>query len=393
MVENLITLKIKYFAEEEKLTDICTLINQYNSLLRFTYNRVCENSRICTKEITEKQKMLNNITLDSHFKNSAFYDARAIYKANGNKVIFGGKSNFIKRSKKLISKEEFKEKCLRPLFSVAEADKKANRKFQILNNNQILFKPDRNLHIILNLVGVGKNYQNILKKLIILQNNCQIAITYKLSKDYIYLTFDNSKLKQNEYKIKQNRVLAIDMNPNYLGYSVVDWENETDYKIISCGVFDIKSLNDKEANLKGVVSNSSERLYFKNKRNHEIIQIAYDLSKICKHFKCEICSIEDLNIQPTDTQKGKSLNKLVNNQWNRNKFENVLSKIINCSSTRLVKIHPEYSSILGNLIYRKEQLPDMVLSSIEIGRRGYEFYNQYLINRKEQKKEYNLSNF
>ena len=64
----------------------------------------------------------------------------------------------------------------------------------------------------------------------------------------------------------------------------------------------------------------------------------------------------------------------------------MLSKIINCSSTRLVKIHPEYSSILGNLIYRKEQLPDMVLSSIEIGRRGYEFYNQYLINRKEQKK-------
>lgn len=235
-------------------------------------------------------------------------------------------------------------------------------------------------------MGVGKNYQNILKKLIILQNNCQIAITYKLGKDYIYLTFDNSKLKQNEYKIKQNRVLAIDMNPNYLGYSVVDWENETDYKIISCGVFDIKSLNDKEANLKGVVSNSSERLYFKNKRNHEIIQIAYDLSKICKHFKCEICSIEDLNIRPNDTQKGKSLNKLVNNQWNRNKFENVLSKIINCSSTRLVKIHPEYSSILGNLIYRKEQLPDMVLSSIEIGRRGYEFYNQYLINRKEQKK-------
>lgn len=99
MVENLITLKIKYFAEEEKLTDICALINQYNSLLRFTYNRVCENSRISTKEITEKQKMLNNITLDSHFKNSAFYDARAIYKANGNKVIFGGKSNFIKRSK------------------------------------------------------------------------------------------------------------------------------------------------------------------------------------------------------------------------------------------------------------------------------------------------------
>ena len=45
-----------------------------------------------------------------------------------------------------------------------------------------------------------------------------------------------------------------------------------------------------------------------------------------------------------------------------------------------------FSSFEGNLIYRKTGLPDMCLSSIEIGRRGYEFYHQYILKDKEKEK-------
>ena len=47
---------------------------------------------------------------------------------------------------------------------------------------------------------------------------------------------------------------------------------------------------------------------------------------------------------------------------------------------------PEYSSFIGNFLYRSLNLPDMILASIEIGRRGYEFYNQYISKVKEIKK-------
>ena len=47
-----------------------------------------------------------------------------------------------------------------------------------------------------------------------------------------------------------------------------------------------------------------------------------------------------------------------------------------------------YSSFLGNLIYREEKLPDSCLASIEIGRRGYEFYHQYIL--KDQEKTKNI---
>ena len=45
-----------------------------------------------------------------------------------------------------------------------------------------------------------------------------------------------------------------------------------------------------------------------------------------------------------------------------------------------------YSSFIGNLIYREEKLPDPCLASIEIGRRGYEFYHQYVVKDKEKTK-------
>ena len=51
-----------------------------------------------------------------------------------------------------------------------------------------------------------------------------------------------------------------------------------------------------------------------------------------------------------------------------------------------MKVKPEYSSFIGNFLYRSLNLPDMVLASIEIGRRGYEFYNQYISKTKEIKK-------
>ena len=51
-----------------------------------------------------------------------------------------------------------------------------------------------------------------------------------------------------------------------------------------------------------------------------------------------------------------------------------------------MKVKPEYSSFIGNFLFRYFNLPDPILASIEISRRGYEFYNQYITKVKEIKK-------
>ena len=64
---NIITLKLKYSTDENSKTRILEYIKNYNNVFRFTYNRLHENNKLKTKEITELQKSTNNIFVDSQF--------------------------------------------------------------------------------------------------------------------------------------------------------------------------------------------------------------------------------------------------------------------------------------------------------------------------------------
>lgn len=375
------TIKVKYTCED----DLMSVIKQYNSVLHFTCNRLLEQS-LSTKEITAIQKSMNNVDLiGSHLKNSAIYDSKSITNKSNDKLIFGGKNLFLQRCQQKISHEEFIKLRLRPLTSVGEACKGGNRLIKILDNQTMLFKLDRNHHFILNLQSVGKKRSKELNQLIKLQNSNQVSITYKLDLDYIYISFDYNVIKTYNYKVKENRVLAIDMNPNYIGWSVVDWVNESSYHIVKAGTISIKPLNDYR-NSKSVSSDSNFHKYITNKRNHEVIHIAKDLFNLAKHFNCEIFAIEKLNMKSSDKGIGKRFNKLCNNSWNRNLLTQQLQKLIDASSTTYIEVLPQYSSMIGNLLYRQEHLPDECLSSIEIGRRGINFSNQYIFNRRPKEK-------
>ena len=96
--------------------------------------------------------------------------------------------------------------------------------------------------------------------------------------------------------------------------------------------------------------------------------------------------MEDLNIKSSNKEKGRNFNKLCNNQWCRNKLENIITKMCDLYHIKLQKVAAAYSSFEGNLIYRQERLPDMCLSAIEISRRGYEFYHQWIAKDKEKDK-------
>lgn len=63
------------------------------------------------------------------------------------------------------------------------------------------------------------------------------------------------------------------MNPNYIGWSIVDWKSESEFYVIKSGVYSIKKLNDKDFDLKhkGYSSESKQRKYISDKRNFETI--------------------------------------------------------------------------------------------------------------------------
>ena len=391
---NIITLKIKYSTDEQSKTRILEYIKNYNNVLHFTYNRLHENDRLKTKEITVLQKTMNNVFIDSHFKNSAIFDSKTLL--HNDKVIFGGKKLFIDRCQNKISKEEFRLNKLRPLYSVGESSRKGNRKFLIITENHIIFKPTKEEHFLLE-INPSKNYQNYLIQLSQLAEEKKIPIDFKLDLDYVYISFDLNKLKSERIiseKIK-DRYFAIDMNPNYVGYTVIDWIDGQNYKIIDKGAISLKDLNDFDNSLKGkgFTSDSKERKYISNKRNYEISDIAHKLERIANHYECENFVMEDLSIPSKDNGKGKRFNRLCNNQWCRNRFCNIIKKLCKLDKIKILEVIPNYTSFIGNLVYRSEKLPDFVLASIEISRRGYEFNHQYILKDKDKKKNIVQGNF
>ena len=244
-------------------------------------------------------------------------------------------------------------------------------------------KKDR---IVLSIDGRYKRYKSILNKLYHLQQDKGIAITYELDNEYIYLTYDEATLEKCiYYKPIKNRIFSIDLNPNYVGWSVVDWKNSSKFEIVKSGVVTIKDINDIDFGLKGKSSDSKERIYINNKRTFETYEISKLLVNTTKYYKCEIFGLEELNIKSKDTTLGKNFNKLVNNVWNRTKLVNNIKKRCNIYSIKVMLAKPNYSSFVGNFLFRDLNLPDMTLASIEIGRRCYEFKSQY-IDKKYKKK-------
>ena len=167
---------------------------------------------------------------------------------------------------------------------------------------------------------------------------------------------------------------------------MVDWKNSSKFEVVKSGVISIKDINDIDFNLKNKSSESKERIYINNKRTFETYEISKLLVDTAKYYRCEVFGLEELNIKSKDTTRGKHYNKLVNNVWNRNKLVNNIKKRCNVYSIKVMETKPNYSSFVGNFLFRDLKLPDMVLASIEIGRRCYELKTQYIDKSKDKRK-------
>ena len=383
----MITLKIKYTTTEDGLDLIQEYRKQYSSLLHYAYNRRYEG--VSEKETEKQLNSLNNIPLmKSYLKRCSVKHATQLIETDDKKRIFGGKKNFIARCKGKISRNEFLGKRLNNLYIIGEANYHGNR---FININEDLesftFKPTRKDKIILTINGRYKKYKSTLNKLYHLQQDKQIPITYELDNEYIYITYDESSVEQHiKYQSVKNRIFAIDLNPNYIGWSVVDWKYSSEFKVIKSGVISIKDINDIDFGLKNKSSDSKERIYINNKRTFETYEISKLLVNTAKHYKCEVFGLEELNIKSKDTTRGKHYNKLVNNVWNRDKLVKNIKKRCNIYSIRVMLAKPNYSSFVGNFLFRDLNLPDMTLASIEIGRRCYEYKSQYIDKTKDKRK-------
>ena len=380
----MITLKLKYrLKEEQDMSLIIDYQRQYSSCLHFLYNRISDNPSITEKELRLLYDNINNCSLINKWLfQCAIKEARQIYNLHGTKVIFGGKANYYKRNKLSITKEEYKSRRISPVYSIGETNNSGNRMFRLKSDNILTFKPDRLHHIDLELVGLRKHRQTIVSKITELAIQRKITLTYKLSNEYVWISYDEKAVSDIETPKIKNRVFAIDMNPNYIGWSIVDWKSSSVFKIVKEGIISIKELNDYDNKQK---IDSNKRKHISNIRHHVIIEICKNLVDTASYYRCDKFVLEDLKFNTNGSYS--KLNRLTKNQWCRDLFVANITKRCNIYNINVIKVKSEYSSFIGNFIFRQvTDMPDMVLASIEIGRRGYEYSNQYIDKTKNKKK-------
>jgi len=357
------TIKLPYKSSE----DLTSILKQYSSVVRYSYNRFLEGNT--EKEVRYLTKSLLNINLlNSWSVQCAIKDAKAVHTIfKDKKVIFGGRKNFILRCKNKISKEEHQLKRLIPVNIQGEELRQGNRLFKldVIENNQIIFKLNKNEHIELKLPNLRNNIKNELFKLQQLNEvkQHQRGYTYSIKLDlkHIYISFEEFK-NNKETKLNENRYLGIDLNPDTIGVSILDNGN-----VIHAQEFSLKPIFNKILNEK--LSSSCDRMkYFQNKLKFETYEISKSIANLAKQFNCKSVFVEDLHFKEPSTIK--ISNRKNKNLWKRELFINNLNKRLNIEGIKLYSINPAYSSFIGNLQYN---YTDAVNASIEIARRGYEY--------------------
>jgi len=346
------TIKLPFKTSEIGL--LTDLQRQYTILVKSTYKRILNKSS--EKEIRLYLRGLNNVKdLDTLFYNNAILNAKSFQKEN--KIIFK-RENFFKRLKNKVTKDIFKENKYLPLVNYGETIKYGNRKFKLdLENNKIIFKLNRNKHIDLILPKLKINYQRELQVLQDLMEQKKICVTFKIDKNFIFISYE--PIIEEKIILKNNRILGIDLNPNNIGLSILEFKGEK-FEIIYKSFIDLTKINT----------------YKTNKKSYELIMVSKQIVQVMKSFNVGNIAIEDLNMKSKDHIRGRKNNKLLNS-WNRNLVVNNLIKRCRIEGIQVHLTHPAYTSIIGNLKY---EYFDPINASIEVGRRGYLFNKMYIKN-------------
>lgn len=355
------TISFRFKYEDKKLQDVLLEDSRICSAMkRFVFNRLLEKKTKVEINAELKEKFKCN----SFLRNSEIIDGSVTFdgfkKRKCDKLYFG---QFKRFQKGLITKEEYKNSRNTGIYSVGEANQKGNRLFKVdVQNTKIVYKRACKEHYDLIIdEKLNSRRKALLSNIQSLMEEKKTPITFKVKNNYMYLTYDEKVVeKEKQFKdLKNNRVLGIDLNPNYFGISVIEFKEDDSFKILYKEAIDVSKLQFES----------------KNKIGFELHQINHHILNLCKNFKVSKLSVEDLKFKKNKFWN-KNLNRLCKNQFRYSMVKSHLNTLCSTYGVELIEVNAAYSSIIGNFVHGGENTPDMVAASIEIARRAYKKFEK-----------------
>ena len=409
---------VEYLKQRFNLTDIevRSLVNEVKSFIKRE-----EASKTKRKDQLKdlEERLIKTTNSHKRFKIS---NRIALLKSSLNsKCVFGGRELLSELTRECNKEErnevkieelrnEFHRKRIIPFFIMGEGNQGGNRFFDFskLSEGILIYKPKKGISIKIDF-RVQKKFIGELTRLQEMATAKQIAVSVRISEDYLYLTFNEEELNgyaldlharnkavkeikqmnlsedfkevliKNEYakfyreqrehmlegKIEK-RCISIDMNPTNIGYSIVDLKEDSTVKVIEAGIMDLSKLCFKI----NQSSESKESKYLNNKRKYELTIILKQLFNKANHYKCSKFVIEGLELKQTESFN-KETNRKIKNLWCRSLITNIVKRNCSIFGIEFIEVNPCYSSCIGNIKY---PYADAANAAIEIGRRGLTKY-------------------
>ena len=351
------TISFRFKYEDKKLQEVLLEDSRIcSSMKRFVFNRLKEKKTKVEINAELKEKFKCN----SYLRNSEIIDGSMAFdgfkKRNCDKLYFG---QFKKFQKGLITKEEYRDSRNTGIYAVGEANQKGNRLFKVdVQNGKSVYKRACKEHYDLIIdEKLNQKRKAMLSNIQSLMEEKKTPITFRVKNNYVYLTYDE-KIVEKEKQFKNlfdNRVLGIDLNPNYFGISIIEFDDKNEFKILYKEAIDVSKLQSES----------------RNKIDFELHQINHHILKLCKNFKVSKLSVEDLKFKKNNKFWSKSLNRLCKNQFRYSMVKSHLQTLCSTYGVELIEVNAAYSSIIGNFVHGSDNCPDMVAASIEIARRSY----------------------
>lgn len=209
-------------------------------MYRFAFNRFKDGQ----KNLEVYASLNEKFNMNSHLVNSIMRNAAVLASLNKGKTVHFGR--FLRFQRGLVSKEELKDSRNIGILSEGEALKKGNRLFMIdAKIKKFVWKRSRKEHYDLVIAEkLNDKRKLLLLKIYSLMSEKKLPITFRLKNDKVYLTYDEVVVeKEKQFKgLFENRVLGIDLNPNYFGISILEFNQKDNFKVLYKEVIDLTKL-------------------------------------------------------------------------------------------------------------------------------------------------------
>ena len=399
------TITVPYKASQEHALKIRTW-KRINALMVRTGYAQGENRSAAEIEKVIKERFPSQ-PLGSWAAHCAAYEAKTLRnKVPDGRMIFGGRDQLLRRQKGLISNAEWRERRhSRSLQIIGDRTRWGNRHFRLSDEGRkctVTFMKDS---VALDLPQMTGKQGRLLKAICALADACEISVQFSLNTKTLSVTFDEMDLRRlapgqtlEQVKIaeqgksrrgrkrkdagthyaakrvkpidpadrpvhpewrdripsKSNRVIGIDLNPAWIGVSVIDISGNP------ASVDSVKILDHRLHKIDVPFSAAYENM------TSIMSNVARTIINLARAWNCGLI-VHENGLGKLAWSKKKKKTQTIN-YWSRNIIISSLQRRCKLAGIQLLPTWASYSTTIGNICFN---LPDACASAVEIARRGY----------------------